>query len=236
MGSTTKGKLGETKLELVLSEMYPSASIKNTAGLTACGDFIVERKERNKILIDTKDYETVVPIKEVEKILRDIEENYCHGILISQNSGIAQKEDFEINIHHNNIIVFIHHGNYDSEKIRLAVNIIDHLEPFISSKQSEESEAISSETLFFINKEYQELVSQKLNLIHNIKKQQQDIIAQIQKLDLPMLTSYLNQKFANTGKTAFHCDICNAFAGKNAKSLAAHQRKCQKNINIDTSE
>ena len=54
------------------------------------------------------------------------------------------------------------------------------------------------------------------------------------KIDLPSLTLFLNKKFANTGKTAFHCERCNQFSGKNAKSLAAHQRKCKGSINIMT--
>ena len=37
-------------------------------------------------------------VKEVEKMLRDIEVHNCNGILVSQSSGIAQKNDFEIQI------------------------------------------------------------------------------------------------------------------------------------------
>ncbi len=234
-GSNSKGKQGEAKLELILSEVFPSASIKNTSGMTACGDFLIERKDKNKLLIDTKDYDTVIPIKEVEKIIRDVEKNACNGILLSQNSGIAQKNDFEINIHNNNIIIFIHYANYDPQKILLAVNIIDHLEPIIINKSNNNEELISSETVLAINKEYQELASQKLNLIQSIKKNQQELIHQIQKINMPSLTKYLEKKFANTGKMGFNCEICNNFIGKNAKALAAHKRRCQqKNAQINT--
>lgn len=234
-GSNSKGKQGEAKLELLLSEIYPSASIKNTSGMTACGDFLIERKDTKKLLIDTKDYDTVIPIKEVEKLIRDVEKNNCNGILLSQNSGIAQKNDFEINIHNNNIIIFIHNANYDSQKLLLATNIIDHLEPIIHKKTIDNEETISSEIILAINKEYQELASQKLNIIQSIKKSQQDLINQVQKMDLPILTQYLDNKFANTGKTGFNCDLCQSFIGKNAKALAAHKRSCQKkHITIST--
>ena len=236
IGSTNKGKQGEAKLEVLLSQMFPSAMITNTSGMTACGDFIVERNEKSKVLIDTKDYDTVVPIKEVEKIIRDVEKNKCHGILLSQNSGIAQKNDFEINVHNHNIIVFLHNVRYDSERIQLAVNIIDHLEPYLVNKDTnDEGEIISCELLSLINKEYQELASQKLNLIQSIKKTQGDLIIQVQKMDLPLLTNYLDKKFANTGKTGLKCDKCNLFIGKNAKSLAMHKRHCKPaNQTIDT--
>ena len=228
IGSTTKGKQGEAKLEVVLAKMFPSAEIKNTAGMTACGDFIVTRKDKSKVLLDNKDYDTVVPIKEVNKMIRDVEQNDCHGVLISQNSGIAQKEDFEINVHNHKILVFLHDTKYDPIKITMAFNIIDHLEPYIAEKdgQGVDDEVISSEILLAINKEYQELVTQKLNLIQSIRKTQGDLITQVQKMDLPELTKYLDKKFANTGKTGLLCDICGVYMGKNARSLAAHKRRC----------
>lgn len=228
IGSTTKGKQGEAKLEVILAHMFPSAEIKNTAGMTACGDFIVNRKDKSKVLLDNKDYDTVVPIKEVNKMIRDIEQNDCHGILISQNSGIAQKEDFEINVHNHKIIVFLHNTKYDETKMMMAFNIIEHLEPYISEKGegSVNDEIISSDVLLAINKEYQELVTQKLNLIQSIRKTQGDLITQVQKMDLPELTKYLDKKFANTGKTGLLCDICGVYMGKNARSLAAHRRRC----------
>ena len=55
IGSTNKGK-GEAKMEVLLATIFPNAEIKNTSGMTAAGDFIVERKNGSKILLDTKDY------------------------------------------------------------------------------------------------------------------------------------------------------------------------------------
>jgi hypothetical protein len=232
IGSTNKGKHGEAKLEIILSKMFPSGIITNTSGMTACGDFIIERDNRSKVLIDTKDYDTVVPVKEVEKIIRDVEKNNCHGILVSQKSGIAQKNDFEVNVHNHKIIIFLHNAQYDNERLQLAFNMIDYLEPYLIDKNDNEvGEVISCELLVSINKEYQELASQKLNLIQSIKKSQNELVNQVQKMDLPSLTNYLDKKFANTGKAVFKCDKCNIFIGKNAKSLATHKRHCKPVVN-----
>lgn len=232
IGSTNKGKHGEAKLEIILSQMFPSGIITNTSGMTACGDFIIERDNRSKVLIDTKDYDTVVPVKEVEKIIRDVEKNNCHGILVSQKSGIAQKNDFEVNVHNHKIIIFLHNAQYDNERLQLAFNMIDYLEPYLVDKNDNEvGEVISCELLVSINKEYQELASQKLNLIQSIKKSQNELVNQVQKMDLPSLTNYLDKKFANTGKAVFKCDKCNIFIGKNAKSLATHKRHCKPVVN-----
>jgi len=225
-----KGKVGENKLETILSDILPSASIINTAGKTACGDFIIERNSIEKILIDTKDYETVVPSKEVDKIIRDCEKNNCNGILISHNSGIAQCENFEIRQHGNNIIVFIHNCNYDGNKIKLAIDVIDHINPFIKNDEKND-DTISIETLKNFNKELQELVTSRSNLLELLKKNYNDSINAVNKLNLPTLSKYLGGKFANTGKLSYECDICKSYIGKNNRSLAAHKRKCIKIFN-----
>jgi hypothetical protein len=237
--SNKKGKQGEAKLEHVLSDAFPNASITNTSGQTSSGDFIVERKSKNKILIDTKDYKTVVPISEVTKLIKDIEKHDCHGILVSQYTGIAQKEHFEINIHKNNIIVFLHCANYDGNIIKQAANIIDQLEPHISSHHESTGQTISDDLLSDINDEYQQLVRQKSNLIETIKKNHNDLLQNLHDFDLHKLDGFLNTRFSNPGKINFRCDICNIFIGKNARSLALHKRKCIKVqqspvLNVDT--
>jgi hypothetical protein len=222
-----KGKIGENRLEPILSDIFPSASIINTAGKTACGDFIIERIDKEKTLIDTKDYETVVPNKEVDKLIRDCEKNNCNGILLSHHSGIAQCENFEIRRHNNKLIVFIHNCNYEAQKIKLAFDIIDHIEPFIQITETND-ETISMDALKNFNKELQELVTSRCNLIELIKKNYNDTINAVNKIDLPVLSKFLGNKFANTGKLSYECDICKVYIGKNNRSLAAHKRKCIK--------
>jgi len=106
--SNIKGKRGENKLEPLLSQILPEANIINSSGSAESGDFMIERTNKPTVLIDTKDYNTSVPKKEVDKIIRDIERRKCCGILLSQNSGIALKYDFEINVHNNFVVVFLH--------------------------------------------------------------------------------------------------------------------------------
>ncbi len=227
--SSVKGNQGEAKFETILSEVFTDANIRNTAGQKGCGDFIMERTNRNSILIDTKDYNTTVPSKEVEKIIRDVENNSCHGILFSQNSGIALKENYQIDIHNHNIIVFVHNTSYDPAKILMAVQVIDHLSPIIANVGDSE-ETISSDMLYSINQEYQQLICQKSVLVDSVKKYQKDIISQISQFDLPKLTKLLRSKFANTEHMNYECEICRVFTGKNAKALSAHMRGCKKKV------
>lgn len=230
--SNIKGKRGENKLEPLLSQILPEANIINSSGSAESGDFIIERPNKPNVLIDTKDYNTSVPKKEVDKIIRDIERRKCCGILLSQNSGIALKYDFEINVHNNFIVVFLHNVKYNEERIYLAIQIIDMLYPIVQQNANMEHESISSEQLNAINKEFQEIISQKRKVIEQIEQHNKEIIKSISKLDMPTLSSLLTAKFSQSEKLTYVCDICNDYSGKNSRSLAAHKRGCAKKHNL----
>lgn len=229
--SNIKGKRGETKLEPILSSILPNANIINSSGVSESGDFIIERNDKPTILIDTKDYNTSIPKKEVDKIIRDIEKKKCNGILISQNSGVSLKYDFEINIHNNFIIIFLHNVKYNEDKISIAIQIIDMLFPIVQQQHNMEHETISSEQLNLINKEFQEIIKQKKIIIEKIEQHNKDIIKEVSKIDIPTLSSILTSKFSQSEKINYICDICNNYSGKNTRALAAHKRGCQKKLN-----
>jgi hypothetical protein len=229
--SNIKGKRGENKLEPLLSQILPEANIINSSGSAESGDFIIERPNKPTVLIDTKDYNTSVPKKEVDKIIRDIERRKCCGILLSQNSGIALKYDFEINVHNNFIVVFLHNVKYNEERIYLAIQIIDMLYPIVQQNANMEHESISSEQLNTINKEFQEIISQKRKVIEQIEQHNKEIIKSISKIDMPTLSSLLTAKFSQSEKLNYVCDICNDYVGKNSRALAAHKRGCSRKQN-----
>ena len=52
--SSNKGKYGEQNLCNILNGIYPSAEIRDTTGIKSSGDFIMERPDRPKILIENK--------------------------------------------------------------------------------------------------------------------------------------------------------------------------------------
>lgn len=234
MGSNTKGKQGEKRLELILSQMYPSSSIVNTSGQTSAGDFKVQhRKQDVPILIDTKDYDTTVPDREVDKFFNDIELQKCDGILLSQNSGIAQKQNYEFVIHGGLVGVFVHSAEYDPVRIRIGMEVLEQVRRMIKRERDKKGaqlfaeERISEEVLSSINNEYNLFIMARLQLMDQLKKQYQDNIGVMERIQLPSLERYLDTKFANIKKSGYACEMCEAFVGKNKKSLAAHQKKCK---------
>ena len=233
--SNRKGKQGEAKLEPILATILPDAEVTNSSGTAESGDFIIKRQNKSPILIDTKDYNTVIPKKEVDKIIRDIEKHACNGILMSQNSGIALKYDWEINIHNNCVLVFLHNVEYNEDKIWSAIQIIDALYPIVQQQANLEHESITTDQLVELNREFQNIIVQKRKIIEQIEQSNKDVIREIGKLDIPTLATIIKSKFSQSEELTYKCPYCD-FIGKNSRSLAAHKRSCIKIKNSETSE
>jgi len=224
--SASKGIIGEEKLHVVLNELFPTADIINTTGKTASGDFILKRTNKPTILIENKLYSTNVDKHEIDKFIRDINKNKCHGIFISEQSGIVGKDNFQIDIHDNFILVYIHKCNYESYKINTAINIID----IVSSKINhihDKNATIPNDILTNINNEFQAFIISKEKLITTFKDFHKKTIEQLNDINLPSLDFFLSSYYANNKKNNILCDICKKYNTDNLKSLARHKHSCK---------
>lgn len=228
--SSSKGKLGEQRLKSVLDDLYNTADIQNTTGIKASGDFIMKRLNQPTILFENKEYDYNIPKDEVQKFIRDVEYQNTNGIFISQYSGITFKQNFQIDVNKGNILIYIQHCEYTPEKIRLAVDIIDHLYVKIKDMvvDDDNNNTISKEVLDDINDEYQKYITQKDTMILIMKDFNKKMTAQIEDIHFPVLEKYLSHKYASVKARNFVCDLCGDFTAKSKGSLAAHKRGCSK--------
>ena len=226
--SSNKGKYGENNLFSILNSLYPSAEIQDTTGLKASGDFILKRMDKVNILIENKDYSHNINKEEVTKFIRDIDTQNMSGIFISQYSGISFKNNYHIDIHKGNILVYIQHCEYNPDRIRIAIDIIDYLSNKVQELNIDNSNNISKEILDDINEEYQTFITRREEAFTILKDFQKRMNSQIESIKLPSLDKYLDTKYASTKQTLFVCDICNNFVGSNKQSLSAHKRGCKK--------
>ncbi len=226
--STFKGADSEDKVLNGLYSAFPECQVTKTTGVAKAGDFLIERSDHSPIIIENKDYSKNVPKDEIEKFIRDIDHQRCNGILVSQTSGIARKKNFQIDIHNGNIIVFIHCLKYDFDKIRLAIETIDHLSQALSNYSNDKDELkLSSETLKEINKEYLSFITQKTGLSESLKKYNKDMTKLISELQFPELSNMLSQHFSSTEETIYKCEYCKVKIFKNAKALSKHVQTCK---------
>ena len=228
--SSIKGQFGENKLSSILNETFTTGEIVNTSGQKCSCDYLLKRENMDNIYFENKDYNNNVPPKEIKKFIRDIEEQDSHGIFLSQNSGITSKPDFHIDIHKNNILVYLHNVNFNGQKIKIAVDIKDHLSSRIDKINYDNGtieNIINQEDLETINKEYNDFVNRKTNIIQFTRDYNKKMNELLNSLELPNIEKYLNSKFAKVQSSDFLCDICNKFRGTSLKSLAAHKRSCK---------
>lgn len=242
--ASKKGQFGENLLESILTSLFPSAEIVNTTGDSGSGDFILQRKDKFKILLENKNYDsTNVSKKEVEKFINDVENQNCSGIMMSQRTGISSKQNFEIDINNGNVLIYIHNMNYDSDKILLACDIIDNLTEKIKDiEKTDNSIVLAESVLIKINEQYQKFISKREEIINHVNENAKTLITMIKTLELSDLNNILCSKFASTkisNNTVFKCNKCNDKEFTTMRSLSNHKRYCflkpiEKNNTSDT--
>jgi hypothetical protein len=237
--SSSKGKLSENILFNVLHSLHPTAQIESVGNIKETGDIIMRRRDKPIILFENKNYDKNVVQDEVRKFLRDVEHQNCSGIMLAQHYGIANKNNFEIEIHNNNILVYLHKVEYDADKIKAAIDIIDYFKEALGDVESGNGELvnINKETLDDINKEYQNFINNKLLHIKTIKDFQQKLIAQVDDIKVPALEHFLSKLYASSSSKENTCDYC-SYVAKNVRALTAHHRGCaqKKQHEIDRKE
>jgi len=236
--STLKGKVSEEKLEHCLNQAFPCGSIVDKSGEPKSCDYLLERTENGAIMFENKDYANNVPNDEVKKFIRDIEYQKKDGIMLSQHSGIANKENYQIDVHDGQIMVFVHCVKYDESKIRVAVNLVDHLRQVLDKYKNEKEELVfSKDDMSAINKEYLAFIDQRNGLIENYKKTYKDHLKQLESFEMPSLIKLLDSIFTNVEQLTYTCQYCKTYVAKNKRALTTHQNKCKKSIvNLDAQE
>jgi len=225
--SSSKGKMSENLIQNIIENLYPTAQIESVGQTKETGDIMITRSNKPMVLIENKLWNRSVVQAEVIKFIRDIETQNCCGVFLSQNGPITTKENFEINIHNGNVLVYVHDVNNDPDKIKLAIDIIDHIKGTIDDMSDDTvatSDSISKEILQYINSEYNNFVTSKTSLIKLAKDFNKKLLKEIDELKLPALEDYLSTKFSFSSDK-FICEYCD-FHGKNQQSRSAHLRGC----------
>lgn len=193
---------------------------------------ILKRITKPTILIQNYELETNIHVDDINSFMNTISDENACGILISQYSGVSNKNDFQIEFHDNNIVIFIHNADYSNTKIEAAVTIIDHLyfklHQFNKTGINDDF-TIPRDILELINNEYQMFISQKTAVIDVLKESQKKVMAQLDEIKFPSLDKYLSSKYsAPIVKQGLKCDICKCYSANNLKALAAHKRGCMR--------
>ena len=123
--SSKKGAQGEKDIEIVLNELFPSALITDVHKQDYSGDMRIELSGI-QILFENKNFTSKnVPKRDIEKFIRDVEESDVHcGIMCSENTGIANRDDLHIEIVEGKPRIYLHHTKTNVDKIKIAILIL----------------------------------------------------------------------------------------------------------------
>lgn len=224
--STAVQKINDRQLHGLLTKMYHSGEISSH---TNSGGIILKRIRKPTILIQSRDIAENINMDDINSFMQLIDEQNTNGIFISQQSGISGKKNFQIEVHNNNIIVFVHSGEYNSSKVSVAIDIIDNLNMKFRQFKSQHDDdcSIPKDVLDTINNEYQLFLSQKTAVVELFKENQKKVLSQIDEIRFPSLDKFLSTKYsAPIQKPGLKCDMCKSFNANNLKALAAHKRGC----------
>jgi len=239
--SSLKGKYSENYLHKILVHMFPTSEIIDTSKQPHFCDILLKRENKPDILFENKDYADNVSSDEIRKFAFDCEKQKTNGIMLSQNTGIIGKPNYHIDIVKNKALVYIHNLDYSSNKIQIAIDIIDALTNKLkefdeeSDDASENENIISQEVLLEINNEMNKFATHKETIINMIKDSQKRIIDEVKIMSIPSLDKYLFSKFGSS-KTTYPCKICNLFIGNCERSLRSHQKGKECKSKIQTGE
>lgn len=229
--SSVKGSVSEFELYSLLQKIMPRDFLVRCSTEACSCDIRLTRKDKRfpNILFENKDYTATVNTEEIEKFERDLKQQRCHGIFISQNSPIAYKENFHIDIINNIIHLYIPNAGYDMEKIKLAINIVDSLSEklnLIVLDPDEEIYEISIDDFENIKKEYCDFANKKVEMLDFIKMVSKQLSDKLDSIQLPVLKKFTvgNTETKNMG---IICSLCNKFNAKNKASLGAHMKHCR---------
>ncbi len=225
--STEKGKVSESLLEFNLQAIFQNAEIKNVASTAHSGDFWLIRKDKPIILIENKNYDKKVYTEEVNKFLDNMKDNDLCGIIISQKTPIVHRDNFEIEIHNGNVAVYIHECNYQHDKIKIAVQIIDTFKNRIEKQKIENGTVftIDTEILEKLNRDFQFFTIKKRQHIEEIKHMYDTLLKSADEMDVVSLNELLESHGILTNVKKYVCGKCNTtFPTKRGRDT--HERQC----------
>ena len=128
--------------------------------------------------------------------------------------------------------MYIGNVNYDFDKIKICLDVIDHLSGHLKrNAKSDNDFTIPIETLKEINEEYLSVIKQKECAINLCKDFHKKITKSIEDISLPSLEKFFNVSVPSTQpkNNTYQCNFCNSYIGKSKQALSAHQRGCGMN-------
>ena len=233
-GSSTKGMFSEVSVVEGLTRIYPYGNVDHVGNkVSGSGDIILTRKEHSPIMIENKEYDRTVTPLEIQKFIDNAVRIQHDGIMLSQQSQIQNKDDFEININGDLIFVYICNMGYNMDKVRTAISIIDYLKSQIAFINKDKVNiSLTKDEIDSINQEYNSVLSHKKFIIKMLNDSHTKIVKEVESIRVPTMEYILMKEYGIKLSDEEDCEWCGKPC-KNAAGVANHQKTCQKYLESD---
>ena len=199
-----------------LQKIYSSAEIQESNN-----EYIIKKKPCT-LMIKCFNTTSNVMSSDISEFIESISNKEVDGcIIVSHKTGIVDKSNYQIETTHNKTFVYIHDLNNDCSKITVAVDMIDSMKKNVMK-------TFTNKIWNEINDEFLLFNKHKELFMNFIKEQYTLYLDQMNKLEMPVLSSYVTNKHQ---KKIITCSICNLYTSYTLKGIAAHKRGCMKKNN-----
>ena len=154
--STIKGSIAEKKLGEILLQIYPKCEVQDQSNYPASCDFSIKFDESTIILVECKAYQRNVPKIEIDKFVRDSLLREQSAVMFSMESGIANRDNWEINIIDpckGIVVLYVHNVNYDTHMISASIDLLKNLTNLVKNQLNNTEKEDDSENYFRITPE-----------------------------------------------------------------------------------
>lgn len=216
--SSKKGLMTENMLFYNLVKEFGDSDVSNTSSIKDACDIQIKKECNPDILIDSKHFQsTNVPKCDLVKFHENCKLNNSSGILCNAFGGIANKNNFEIDIHdESRILVYIWNHEFDSSLFKLAVRIIYNIHDIIKEQKTDDIkinqqlfQRLKIEYSFFIQSFNKHLVIIKSN------------INSLEQLTLTQIDQFFKRTNMNAQLKPFSCPLCGTGCSSD-KALKRH--------------
>jgi len=203
--STVKGSIAEKKLGDILMRMYPKCEVEDQSNNPASCDFSVKFDDSTIILVECKAYQRNVPKIEIDKFVRDASLREQSAVMFSVDSGIANRDNWEINIIDPSkgiVVLYVHNVNYDTHMISASIDLLKNLTKLHRNMQSNNKNnddspenyiTITPELLHEITSEYKDFNEKIIKTKKIVKDFSTGIMNQLDTYKLPNIEQLLSQ-------------------------------------------
>lgn len=135
--SSKKGKFNEGIMENFFLQGFKGYHYTSTKHIPHYGDGTLE-KGTFRLMVEFKNYSNTVTTQEVQKLKRDMVENgFNYGLLVSANSGVANKSDFDLEVFDTNRFIISVSKVISLDRWDLVESAVQLLEKMYTQKEKQ---------------------------------------------------------------------------------------------------